>query len=209
MRSGGRTGPELERVAEMARQGEVDGLSGPVFVLEEGVCGEDVFGSELRTEAVHEARPRGKRVARETHVRRIAGVLAGGSVLGFLLTSSGRSLRFGFRGAVPGFVTASVFAWERVGGDGLRRRGGRCEWNAAHGHACKEESRPPVPDTLIHGVSGRFDAEVTNFSAILAPSVLIVAKTCSTPACIRPFGRQAVFDMSFLYVCFGIKYNPI
>jgi len=47
----------------VSREGEVDGLSGAVLAFDEGVGREDVFGAELRADAVHETTPGSGRVA--------------------------------------------------------------------------------------------------------------------------------------------------
>ena len=133
---GERSRAELERVAEVSREREVDGLPGRVVALHEGVGREDVFGAELAAEAVHEAAFGGRLAAADP-------VFCGGRPGG---VESGPS-------AQPGFVTCTVpspvsravsvaaAVTETVGSFGCRfvSRGSRARRRLRHGRSGQEE----------------------------------------------------------------------
>lgn len=198
---GKRSRTELERVAEVTREREVDGLPGHVVALHERVSREDVFGTELAAEAVHEA------------------------ALGGCLAAAGRISGVGDpagveSGAVPqsGLIAGTV-SCPIAGPVGVAVRGvGRCfvgRGSSARRRLCRDRSGQenqdsrkncsfPSPYYIFHREAEIhvLTPKLRIFSRIVAVSVRIVAKTCRTLVCVRPSVRAGGGRCSIcLFVC--------
>lgn len=136
------------------------GLSGAVLAFDEGVGREDVFGAELRADAVHEAASGSGRVAGPDN--RSVGVAALGTVFPALLSVPES-------GAVTGLVTPCIVVVQvvaAVGGavrSGVRRTRGRfvrMNGSGRHSfcpglagkeeHGYRENRRYPDPYFVFH-----------------------------------------------------------